>query len=223
MSKTVAIIFDIDGVLVDSYRGVPVFYKEVLPRLIDISEYEADRLIHMEMLADATGLLREDWWNKIPYIRPVYDELLTKYWETRIDHSELEPCTHHVLRILRSKGVILSSVSYRDDIIGLKKYRISTFGLSHYFGENILVVGEDVESRYEGIISLIEKHGVDKAYYIDDKPLSLLKIGRERPNELVLVRYMFRNNSVPGYPWGHKYCGDYCIYNLCELLKIIEI
>lgn len=222
MTRNTAVIFDIDGVLIDSYRGIPVFYRRVLPKLINVPEYEIDRLIHLEMFADAVSLLREDWWSKIDYIKPIYDELLSKYWETRIDHSMLEPCAHHVLKVLHSNGYILGSVSYRDDIIGLKKHRISIFGLSHYFGKDVLVVGEDVESRYEGIMTLIEKHGIEKAYYIDDKPLSLLNIRRKKPNELILVRYVFKRNDIPIYPWEHSYCGDHCIYNLCELLKILE-
>ncbi len=197
----VVIVFDIDGVLIDSYRGVEVFYKQDLPRITGINPTYTGYLLYLEMIGEAIGWLREDWWFKyIPGLdEELYDELITRYWERRIEYQTTTPGAKPILSMLRKAGVKLYSVSYRDDIYGLKKYRIMLEGLDEYF-EEIIVAGEDVSSRIEGLRIVVDKEAGEEIVYVDDKPLNLYKMVKVFDDKITCIHYGFRYGKYD-FPW----------------------
>jgi len=196
----IGVVFDIDGVLINSYNGIEYFYRRVLPQIIDIDQRLIDYLIELEYIGELTGLLREDWWFKyIPGLtEELYDKLITRYWEVRIENSKLEPGVINVLEYLANSGYRVFTVSYRDDIYGLKKYRIELMDLDKFFHE-IIIVGEDFHDRVDGLKYLVKKYDLNKTFYIDDKPLNLLMIYIEMKQKPVLIHYRFKHNIE--YPW----------------------
>ncbi len=215
------VVFDIDGVLVDSYKGVPVFYTRILPEKLGIPREMGFLLYLYEMFAEGLGLLRIDWWRK--KMQWIGDDelrrLLDEYWETRIKYSRLVPGAKNVLNKLREKGYIVSSVSYMDDIPGLKYRRMEMMGLVELF-DDIVIAGENTGSRIEGIEEVVRRHGCDRVFYIDDKPGNLLEIKNRLPWIITVNhRYVLKH----GYSWMINVGYDYRVNNLFELVNIVDI
>ncbi len=181
MNQEIVLVFDFDGVLVDSYNSIRDFYTRILRRYVNISSWEGELLYHYEILADKIGLLREDWWFElIPGItNELYDELITRYWEHRINTTTSIPGAHEVLKELGEKNILLS-VSFRDDIYGLKKFRIKYHGFAKYF-QDIIVIGEDFRTRADAFNYLRNKYGYKQYVYIDDKIINLWKLSKRCP------------------------------------------
>ena len=218
----VYLVFDVDGVLIDSYRGVEVFYQKDLPKLINIDKCSVEFLLYTEYLGEAIGWLREDWWFKyIPGMNEdLFNKLITRYWERRIEFQKLLPGTKPILEKLRDMGVKLYSVSYRDDIYGLKRYRIDLEGLTSYF-KQVIIAGEDVPSRIEGLKQVIREAGGDTVIYVDDKPLNLYRIKTVLGGDLVLIQYKFRPATYD-FPWINPCSCFKTIDNLYQLYWIIR-
>ncbi|MCD6196571.1 MAG: HAD family hydrolase [Staphylothermus sp.] len=206
MNQEAILVFDFDGVLVDSYSSIRDFYTRILREYIDISPWEGELLYHYEILADKIGLLRENWWFElIPRItNELYDELITRYWEHRISTTSIMPGAHKVLRELGEKNVLVS-VSFRDDIYGLKKFRIEHHGFAKYF-QDIIIIGEDFRTRAEAFNYIRNKYGDKQYVYIDDKIVNLWKLSRHCPwvrlihfyqgEDEINVEGIFRINSL---------------------------
>lgn len=214
------VVFDIDGVLVDSYSGIPVFYEKILPDMFGIDEEYARFLLYMEYIYDQAGMLREEWWPKYLEIdEQILSYLLAKYWEVRIETSKLEPGAGNVLKNLKNKGWIIGSVSYRDDIYGLKLWRIKDLGLYDFF-EDIIVVGEDISSRIEGIKILTRKYNPKTIVYVDDKIQNLYRIlGKLENIVLVWYKYSWINGLLEKHINSSKI---YMVYNMYELEKLLD-
>ncbi|MCD6300781.1 MAG: HAD hydrolase-like protein [Staphylothermus sp.] len=181
MKRDIVLAFDFDGVLVDSYRSIKDFYTQILPRYVNISSWEGELLYQYEHLADKLGLLRENWWFElIPGMtNELYDELITRYWEHRISTTINIPGANQVLEELSDK-CILASISFRDDIYGLKKFRIEYHGFTKYF-QDIIVIGEDFGSRADAFNYIRNKYGDKQYVYIDDKIINLWKLSKQCP------------------------------------------
>lgn len=222
MEKRKLIVFDVDGVLIDSYSGIPLFYEKLLPSMLNIDNEYSRFLLHMEYIADQAGLLREDWWSRyIPADEATLNELFIKYWEIRIETSRLEPGARHVLEQLRNKGWIVASVSYRDDIYGLKTWRIIESRLYDLF-DDIIVVGEDASSRTEGIHILVKKYRPKITVYVDDKIQNLYRM-QQRLENTIMVWYVFKNSWIGNLFWELIVpTRIYMVHNLYELVKILD-
>jgi len=219
----VHVVFDYDGVVVDSYTGVEVFYLVDLPNMLRVSRDVAEHLLYIEYLGEAVGWLREDWWfDYIPGLTSeLYDALITLYWERRIEYQKPLPGVKQLLEKLRRMGFKVWSVSYRDDIYGLKRYRIEVEGLAEYFDE-IIVAGEDVRDRAEGLKQVLEKAGGEPVIYVDDKPLNLYKLWLVFRDKVTLVHHHYNaRNPLYTYPWINPSGLFKTVYNLHELLQLI--
>ncbi|ADI31480.1 HAD family hydrolase [Staphylothermus hellenicus] len=214
------IIFDIDGVLIDSYSGIPIFYEKILPNMLGIDRDYSRFLLYMEYIYDQAGTLREEWWPKYFSINEeTLTYLLARYWEIRTETSELEPGTRSVLKNLKSRGWIIGSVSYRDDIYGLKLWRIKNAGLHDLF-EDIIVVGEDAPSRIEGIRILARKYKPKTIVYVDDKIQNLYRIlGKLENIVLVWYRYSWINGVLEKHVSSSRI---HVIHNMYELEKLLD-
>lgn len=217
----IGVVFDFDGVLVDSYRGIDQFYKLDLAKRVNADDQLVEYFLYIDYLCEMLGLLREDWWFKyIPGLtEELFDELITKYWERRIENQVLLPCSKYVLEELSSEGVKLFSVSFRDDIYGLKKYRIEVAGVSELF-EEILVVQEDCSDYAPCIKRLLDKHSFDELLYVDDKLTNLYKLSAALGSKVTCVHYPFLE-SLHGYPVVHPRSSFKTLYSLCELVNVL--
>ncbi len=216
-----AVIFDIDGVLIDSYQGIKVFYQEISSIIKDFDKIDGEVLFYYEMYAEGLGVLRSEWWPRVMcwLSREKLDELIKIYWEYRMKYSKLMPGTEYTLQRLKEIGVFVGSVSYKDDISGLKRERIKSFGLDKYFDE-IIIVGEDFPSRSSGVKYLMEKYGFKHVFYIDDKPGNLWRMKKVLPRVLTIL---YRFQYVPSFPWNTPYSGDYTVHSLPEIIGIVEV
>jgi len=216
----IAVAFDYDGVLVDSYRGISVFYTTDLPALAGVSIDYARQLMYVEYLSEGIGLLRESIWPRyIPgYSRELFDELITRYWERRIEYSVILPGVTYALKKLRKEGIDIYHVGYMDDIYGLKEYRIEADGLAGFF-KGIYIVGENTSSRASALKEILEQY--DIVVYIDDKPVNLMVIEHELRDfidRIKLVRHVFK--SVYEAPWFDPVGRHTAVRNLFELLQL---
>ncbi|MCY0868003.1 MAG: phosphatase [Desulfurococcus sp.] len=221
--KAIAVALDYDGVLVDSYKGVPVFYTEDLPSLSSVSYDYAKRLLYIEYLAEGLGLLREDIWFKfIPGLTSsMLDELISRYWERRIEYSTSLPGSRHALEKLSSMNISVYHVGYRDDIYGLKEHRIESDGFTRYFRE-IYVVGENTSSRLHALLEILGGH--DVVIYVDDKPLNLAVVEAGLRDELkgrvILVKHNFKPPYSPAWVGPH---GEYIeVSNLLDVVRLVK-
>ncbi len=215
------ISFDIDGTLLDSYTGIPLFYKDLFIKenklLTRRKNIDFRMVCRAEGMADELGLLRDEWWSKILGIRDrvLFTELLVRYWKYRIEHSKLLPGALKVLLGFRRAGFKVISISYGDDILGLKRYRIALYGLERFFDE-IIIINDDVPTRSEAIKYILWKYRPEKLVVVDDKCRVLESIKSE--SEIIETVHM-----VFPYPecMGIQYrrCGDTEVYNLYELRK----
>jgi putative hydrolase of the HAD superfamily len=217
-------VFDIDGVIIDSYRGIPIFYREVLTSEFGYDEGLAELLFRLEYLMDHAGRLRIDWWPEYLGIGlgdELFDKLIKRYWEIRIENSVLINEFIDVISSLRSRGYVVASVSYMDDIYGLKKWRMQEAGVIDLFDE-VIIAGEDVPSRIDGLRIIAEKYnvGFDKIFYIDDKIQNLLYITSKIPL-INVIHYRFK---YPGIKWD--LLSDVTVKNIksiCSAKELVEI
>ncbi len=216
----VLVVFDIDGVLIDSYKGIPIFYRKVLPGIEGFDIVDGEMLYRYELYAEGLGVLRIDWWPRVmPWLtRGEIIGLLEEYWKVRHGLSRLMPGTYWLLEKLNREGFIVSSVSYKDDLPGYKVKRIKDFGLDSYL-RDILIVDRDAPTRLEGIRFLMDTYSVNTAYYIDDKPGALWKIKHvDKRVKTILYRFPFEEE----FPWRGVNAGDYIVYSLPELYNLLK-
>jgi putative hydrolase of the HAD superfamily len=171
-------VFDVDGVLLDSYRGIRFFYLNVLPKINGFNNMDGEVLYRYELYAEGLGVLRSEWWRRvIPGLRENDLRLmLEEYWKIRRKYTVPMPGLHYTLRELVRRGICVGSVSWKDDIPGLKVERMREHGLTSYFRDNIVIVGDNVSSRLEGIHLLAQRYRPARILYVDDKPGSLWRI-----------------------------------------------
>jgi putative hydrolase of the HAD superfamily len=198
--SSVLLALDYDGVLVDSYRGVIDFYMRDLKEMIGITREEAEFLLYMEFLSEGVGLMREDWWFKfIPRLtQELFDDLITRYWERRIERTVVLPGVVESLKKARREGVVIAHVGYRDDIYGLKRERLAYDGLIDLFDE-VVVVGEDYPTRHDAIASLIDRYKPERVLYVDDKAQNLYVMRNHLPPNVELYKVSF--SSLFDFPW----------------------
>ncbi|WP_042667603.1 phosphatase [Desulfurococcus amylolyticus] len=217
----IAVALDYDGVLIDSYRGIPLFYLEDFPALTGMTIDYARQLLYLEYLTESLSVLREDLWPRyIPdFSSSLFDELITRYWEKRIEYSRSLPGVKPVLNTLKNQ-VDLYHVGHRDDIYGLKTHRIYIDGFTDYF-KYIYVVEENTESRLKALMEILETH--DLVIYVDDKPVNLAVIEqglKDLREHVVLVRQVFK--SLYDTPWIDPVEKYIAINNLSELSRLIR-
>lgn len=174
-------VFDFDGVLVDSYSCLPMVYEHVGGEIgLRAGELKAfvKRMIDAE---DREELVRNydrsAWW---PMVLEEFgvrlggdrlDGLVREYWRMRGQLSERADGAVELLRWLKGRGALLAILCGSDGLRSMKRERIDASGLGGFF-DDILIIGEDVASRVDGLRSLMARHGTsrDETVLIDDKP-----------------------------------------------------
>ncbi len=110
-----------------------------------------------------------------------------------------------------------------DDTVERKIKRIKSTRLDHYF-DSIIIYGEraKMKSLYEAIAYILNMEescntSKVKVYYIDDKPVNLLKI---RDLRIQPINYI----SQPPFPRAYNWClVDFPANNIIKMFDHVEI
>jgi len=210
-SKNIIVIYDFDGVLVDSYWCLSKIYSK-LAKMVGVPEdIFTDIMLSLEDIADYLGI-----WDKKVIFNIILnnidhhgqiniDRVVEEYWKLRIKYSRVIDNIEHVLKKFRDQGIKLYIVSGMDDTVNRKVERIKASGLSKYFDKYIIYgKGSNVRSLREALKTIIVNENVDlktNIYYIDDKPLNLLKI---LDLNIKLVHYVFKPPFPKAYSWFYS-------------------
>jgi len=162
--KKVAVIFDFDGTLVDSFTPRKFAHAKVgefLAKYLQEQGYEANKKILMDLIAQIEKEMNEKkiydrnfWWkevlkrytgkNNIRIPSSILEEASLSYWETVKNRSSIYSGVEDVLSSLRQKGIALGLLSDTDGLNGMKLKRIKKTGLQRFF-DVIVVAGEDTK------------------------------------------------------------------------------
>jgi len=71
-------------------------------------------------------------------------QIVRIYWNERTYGTKVLPCSIKLLKFLKNKNHIITSVSESDGLPLLKKKRIKASGLAKFFND-IIILGEDVK------------------------------------------------------------------------------
>lgn len=195
------IIFDFDGVLVDSYTCLPKVYT-VLANKLGVQDHDKHSFVNamllFEDIADYFNLWdRRKWWSFL-FGKDVDPEELSRiYWSYRTRYSRVIDGVEEAIKLLRQKGFKLHMVTGCDDSIDVKLMRIRASGLDKYFDE-IIVYGcsDSLQKNLVDAIKSIVDRTSSKACYVDDKPRNLVTV-RNSGIDVCLVNMFFRPTSYP--------------------------
>lgn len=223
-------IFDFDGVLVDSYSCLPSLYNH-LARYIrlknNVKEFIKKALEYEDEQDGIGNYNRKSWW---PVLFKEFqerkdavdlDELLRIFHEERIKQTKIIKGVINVLKWLRKKGAILIILAGNDGQSSMKKRRIEKSGLMEFF-EEIFILGEDVETRKEGIKSILRKYNVSESQviFIEDKPGPINEI-QMNFKDITTVKIEFKGTLR--LAWEKEKCiPSYRIKTIDELQRIID-
>ncbi len=232
--RKLILIFDFDGVLVDSYSRLEEVYIEALrehPMIKKMNVEEIKRL--------ARELIRlEDYYDSIrQYDRfklietflssknfvldeTIVKKIVEKYWAKRIEKTIVFPDAEETLRKLYGKHILILLTDH-DGEPGMKLKRVKTSKLDKYFNK-IIIAGESeyLTNKRKGLEHIIEKYNVSPAQivFIDDKPRVIANV---KDLGVITILRKFRPSNME-LAWKGEIEADYIIYSLTELFKIID-
>ncbi len=202
-----AVVFDFDGVLVDSYSCLPSIYEKVA-RLIGYSgsiDLFVSAMLELEDVAEYMGIWdKKALWKAVLDVEPkILTEIDHLYWSMRTQESR--PIYRDLWRLIEKlkekHGDIDSYILCGCDTSSEAKHlRIIKSGISISMFRDVIIYG--CESRYRslkhGILELAAR-GYDTIVYIDDKTQNLNKLdglAEEFKGRLILVNHVF-NPPLP--------------------------
>lgn len=169
-SRDRVVIFDLDGTLIDSDRQMSRELIETFKGLgVPITEEEAgiDGKRDKYRLASKYGFSSEDLdrsYGQNVKDRYALDNVL------RSGEVTLYPETLRILDSLRNGGVVLGLLprATRERDVA---HKVEYFGLQDYFGDRIVVVPADQDTKYQGALNLLGKirGNVSKVFCIGDR------------------------------------------------------
>lgn len=196
------VIFDFDGVLVDSYTCLPKVYL-VLANKLGIQDRDKHSFVNAMLLfedvADYFNLWdRRKWWSFLFSAKDVDPEELSRiYWSYRTRYSRVMDSVEETIKFLRQKGLNLYMVTGCDDSIDVKLTRIRASGLDKYFDE-IIVYGcsDSLQKNLVYAIRYIVDRTSNGVCYVDDKPRNLVLVRNSGIN-ICLINIPFRPSNYP--------------------------
>ncbi len=224
------LIFDFDGVLVDSYSCLPAIYMLIAKKIgmpDDLAMAFSIRAIAMEDEADyMMNYDRTSWWPELFRSFGInidswsLQKLSDLYQEERINRSRILPKVRDLLECFLRMDKILVIVAGSDGIKGKKRERIEKSGLAHYF-RDIFIVGDDVPSREDAIRIVLQKYGVKQReiVVIDDKPHPINTVKKAFP-EIFAIRVLFR--TILTKAWEGKAAADIEVRSMYELYRLLR-
>lgn len=176
------VVFDVDGVLIDSYSCLPSIYADIGKKFFSLTG-EAMTLFTTAMI------IGEDfndyhqryppstWWPS--YFQTLHLEtdretirtISDYYWHERMKRSLIIKDVPSVLEELLHRGYIIAIACGTDGIPGLKQKRIQHHGLDQYFSD-ILIAAENCNTKLDCLRLLLQKYGIspNQLTFVDDKP-----------------------------------------------------
>ena len=220
--------FDFDGTLVDSYSCLNRVYELIAEKLGLPKDEFVKRAIELEDFHDSIeNYDRQSWWKElfsefeVTLDEKGLNEILNFYWKKRAEMSEVAENCEVVLKSLRKSGKILAILAGNDGKKSVKRWRIEMSGLAVYFDE-ILIVGEDVESRVEGVQRLSEKYDADfrEIVIVDDKPAAINEVKRTI-RDVVAVKVEFR--GILKRAWKGDSLADFSVKRIGEIPSVLRV
>jgi len=226
MGINTVVVFDFDGVLVDSYSCLPKIY-ETIAREIGIKDVKSfiRVMLNFEDIMDYFGIWdRRLWFNLIlrsPKIRNLdTKKLIFTYWNLRVKYSIVKSESIEVLKKLNAMKIPTYIVSGSDGIPSMKYRRVKASGLDKLV-KDVLVYGvyEKTGSLTEALLKIKGKHLAAKVFYVDDKPKNLVEASKVRVST---VLYKYKPPLPTSYAWkGRKPKNATEIRSLREILAIL--
>jgi len=177
----VIVVFDFDGVLVDSYTCLRIVYSE-LATMTGVHDRElfVDAMLYFEDVMDYLGIWnRFSWFNLIMKSSLVTSgidlkSLVSTYWELRTKYSKVVNEALKVLHELSRLGIPTYIICGADGTPGLKEFRVSSSGLDKLVTD-VITYGEGgrVKTLNDALGILKGRHVNEVIYYVDDKPKNL--------------------------------------------------
>lgn len=155
-----AVIFDFDDTIVDSSSALPTTHK-MTARSIETYLKSRNEVINFGFILSMVRRVEEHmqerriydrdiWWRYLLRemgITSVPDEIIRRWTFTYWDYyskGRVFDDAEETLSYLKDHGYKLGMVTDTDGTLGIKKRRLESSGLLHYF-ETIIVAGEDVD------------------------------------------------------------------------------
>lgn len=221
------VIFDFDGVLVDSYSGLTRVYRDVAKKLsITDAACFIKVMLSFEDIMDYFGLWdRNLWFNLIlksskVCSKPNVNKLVNEYWRLRIKYSKIMNNAKEVIEKLNSLGIHTYIVSGSDGVKGMKYKRIKALGFDKLVKEILVYgIGEKIGCLFEALSIVRRKHKRSQLFYIDDKPKNLMKACKANVRTIL---YKYKPPFPAKYAWrGRKPKNTIEVENLYDLIKIV--
>jgi HAD superfamily hydrolase (TIGR01662 family) len=231
----VAVVFDFDGTLADSYSRRDQAHERVseyLSTLLDDYGYVAHSEDLFDDIAEAekesmseSKWDRDQWWMDIltnyGFRDPPADrirEATEIYWDKTIEETDIYPGVEKMLDRLHSAAVPVGLISDTDGLDGMKNRRITQSGLSEYF-DTVVVAGEDTaepKPSPEPFRRVASQLDVDPGtcLYVGDNPNTDITGAREVGMTTVLLTHGDDLKIGPD--------PDHCARNVDELSEFIN-
>lgn len=195
------IVFDFDGVLIESYSCFPNIYRQIANKVGIKAEHITlfiEDAMYLEDLYDGKKIYdRWVWWPDffkkwgIVLTEAELENLHDFLWNERINQSK--PMKVEKLTRLQQHGFKLCMLCGNDGKEGLKQKRIKRSKLDKVL-EKIYVVGDDVRTRAEGIKQICKELQVEtkQLIVVDDKPNPINTIKEAFP-EICTVKIDYKD------------------------------
>lgn len=220
-------MFDFDGVLVDSYSCMPKIYEIIGTELginADINEF-ITRAVQLEDLYDGRAIYnRLVWWpdffNNFDMPNVDLESCVSRFWELRIALSEIRTGVTSLLNLLKSHKMTMAIVCGNDGQLGMKNHRIQRSGLADMF-DDVIIIGEAIESRIQAINRLNEKHMISTKdmVIVEDKPAPIKEYQTLFPE----IKTIQVDISCPlSVAWRERSSPDFSFNSVEDLLSMLK-
>ena len=221
--------FDFDGTLVDSYTCLNKVWKKV-GEYLGLKNNKLNNFIEIALKEEDKGDFLKEYdrsihiknaLNKLGYSKMNFNlkQIVTIYWNERTYDTKVLPCSIKLLKFLKSKNRIITSVSESDGLLSLKRKRIKASGLAKFFND-IIIVGEDVKSITMALTQLANKYNLKRkeCVFINDKPEPINEASRFG---FVTIKVDFE--SMLKEAWEIPCNPSLRIKDLCMLFKLLKM
>lgn len=211
MIRKKAVLFDVDGVLLDTWD----FVFQALQYTLSFHGYPKS----MDQIKKMMGQPLLDFYSSLVPEGPaeVLAQTHRSFQEEKFHLSKPFPKAKKVLKILKSKGILLAAISNRTK--SSLNRSLKNAQIFKYF--DVILSAEDVKNpkpHPEHIHLALRKLKVkpNQAYMVGDTDVDIL-VGKNAGVQTIAVTYGFAGKDIL------KHNPDYVIDDLEDLIKIIQI